>query len=293
MSAINYDSPPFIDLHTHSTASDGSDSPAELVQKAAKSGLAAIALTDHDTVSGLKEAEEAAADLGIEFIRGCEISTSTEEGSVHMLGLWLPKKCPALEAFLDHMLASRRHRNAQMIKLMRDAGLDISVEELESRAEHTPGRPHMAQLLLEKGYVESAEEAFTKWLDYTGKAYVPKVAPRPEQAVRILSEQGASPIMAHPLLRPRSQAWLDNLTRELKKTGLFGLEAWHSAQSEEQSQELIALADKYDLCVSGGSDYHGLKKKNISLGTGQGELKIGIEVLAGLKNKRKALGLPC
>lgn len=289
----SYDLPPYIDLHTHSTASDGSDTPSALVQKASDKGLAAIALTDHDTLGGLKEAQEAARDLNIRFIRGCEISTSTPEGSIHMLGLWLPDSCPALEGFLTHLMECRRQRNQKMVKLMQAAGLDITLEEIDAVAGHAPGRPHMAQILVKKGYVQSTEEAFEKWLDHNGRAYVPKLAPRPEQAVRILREHGASAIIAHPLLRPKPPGWLDSLVRNLKKEGLFGLEAWHSAQSAAQSDEIIGLAHKYDLALSGGSDYHGTKKKYIDLGTGMGQLKIGLKVLEDLESRRKAQGLPC
>lgn len=282
-----------IDLHTHSTASDGTDSPSELVAKAAGQGLAALALTDHDTARGLDEAEEAAKAKGIEFIRGCELSTSTDQGEMHVLGLFLPHDCGALDGFLQCLREGRKRRNVLMVEKLREAGLDISMEEVEAKARSSVGRPHMAAVLKEKGYVRDTNEAFDKWLGIKGKAYVPKLAPRPEQAVRILRELGASPVLAHPLLRPRPEGWLDNLVRDLKPAGLFGLEAWHSAQNEAQEAEIKALARKYDLGLSGGSDYHGRNKPDIQLGTGKGNLRVEYKTLEKLKGRRRALGLPC
>lgn len=282
-----------VDLHTHSTASDGTDTPSALVQKAADLGLAAIALTDHDTIRGLEEAEEAARDLDIEFIRGCELSTSTDQGSMHVLGLWLPPGCDALDGFLSFLISARDRRNVTMIEKLRSNGVDITLEEVTERAAGSVGRPHMAEVLVEKGYAESTADAFDRWLGIQGKAYVPKLAPRPEQAVRILRDLGASPILAHPLLRPRPEGWLDALVRDLSQTGLAGLEAWHSALDKDQSREIIGLAEKYDLGLSGGSDYHGLNKPAISLATGKGNLCIGTDVLEKLKARRRARGLPC
>lgn len=280
-----------IDLHTHSTASDGTDSPAELVKKAADMGLAALALTDHDTLKGLEEAEEAASGTGLEFIRGCELSTSTDQGSIHIVGLWLPRKCNALEEYLQQRRERRDARNREMIGLLRKAGANISMEEVEAIANGTPGRPHIATLLVDKGYARDKTEAFRDWIGETGKAYVPKDSPAPEEAVRLLRSVGASPVIAHPRLRKPPAEWLDGLVGRLRPAGLCALEAWHSAHTPEDEAEVRRLAEKYDLGLSGGSDYHGIPKPDISLGTGKGSLSIGMDVLERLKARRKAAGL--
>lgn len=283
----------YIDLHSHSSASDGTDSPTELIAHAKEAGLVAIALTDHDTTVGLSEASTAALGAGIEFIRGCEISTATDKGNMHMLGLWLPEDCAPLEAFLEHLRGERSKRNEIMIARLQAAGLNITMEEVAAHAKGSVGRPHMAAILRDKGYVQSSDEAFEKWLGINGKAYVPKIAPRPEQALRILKDLGATTILAHPLLRVRPEGWLDKFVSELATQGLDGLEAWHSHQDDAQTAEIIDLARKYALSLSGGSDYHGANKPGIQLGTGKGNLHIGIDVLDKLKARRREKGLPC
>lgn len=282
-----------IDLHTHSTASDGTDTPADLVKKAADLGLAALALTDHDTLKGLEEAEAAAAGAGIEFIRGCELSTSTDQGSLHIVGLWLPRECSLLEDYLRQRRESRDGRNQKMIELLRKEGINISLEDAAALADGTVGRPHIAAVLVEKGYARDKAEAFRDWIGETGKAYVPKDSPAPEEAVRMLRAVGASPIIAHPRLRRPSEEWLERLVVRLKPAGLCGLEAWHSAHDPADEAVIQKLAAKYDLGLSGGSDYHGQPKPDIELGAGKGNLSIGIEVLENLKARRKAAGLPC
>lgn len=288
-----------IDLHTHSTASDGTDAPADLVKKAADMGLAALALTDHDTLEGLAEAEEAAAGRGMEFIRGCELSTSTDQGSMHIVGLWLPRECGLLEDYLRQRRESRDRRNQQMIELLRKAGINICLEDVAAIADGTVGKPHIAAVLVEKGYVRDMAEAFRDWIGETGRAYVPKDSPTPEDAVRVLRAVGASPVIAHPRLRkrdcpdPPSPEWLESLVGRLKPAGLCGLEAWHSAHDPADEAVIQQLAAKYDLGLSGGSDYHGQTKPDIGLGIGKGNLSIGIEVFENLKARRRAVGLPC
>lgn len=282
----------YIDLHTHSTASDGTDSPERLMEKAENSGLEAIALTDHDILDGLPRAEEAARDLGLLFIRGCEISTTTEQGEVHVLGLWIPHKSEPLESFLKHLRSMRSSRNAAMVEKLRNLGMDITMEELAAEAKGSIGRPHMAKIMLAKGYVSDRDEAFGKYLGINGKAYVPKIAPRPEQAVRILVSLGATAAIAHPLLRPRPDGWLDSLTCELAGAGLGALEAWHSSQSSKQAHEICELAKKYKLGVCGGSDYHGKSKPGLELGMAGENVKVPFSVLENLVEMRKNAGLP-
>lgn len=283
-----------IDLHTHSTASDGTDEPALLVRKAADMGLAALALTDHDTVDGLDEAEEAAAGTGLEFIRGCEISTSLgDQREIHMLGLWLPRKSEAIDRLMQKLTESRNLRNRKMLERMLQAGLKISMDEVEAKARGSVGKPHFAAVLVEKGYAPNTDAAFAEWLGHKGKAYVPKITPTPAEAARFLRTVGATPILAHPLLKKRPAGWLEELVRNLKASGLGALEAWHSRHSTQNEAEIIKLAARHDLGLSGGSDYHGSNKPQINLATGMGNLHISADVLEKLKARRKAEGLPC
>lgn len=282
-----------LDLHTHSTASDGTDSPAELVTKAAAQGLETVALTDHDTLAGLAEGEEAARDLGIRFIRGCELSTTTDQGSMHILGLWLPHECDALEAFLSHLREKRATRNTRMLEKLRSLGIMISMDDVLKHADATVGRPHMAAAMIEKGYVENIDEAFSLYLGIGGAAYVPKLAPRPEQAVRILNGMGATVSVAHPLLRRRPPGWLETFAQALIPLGLNALEAWHSAQDMAQTQWLRDLARNLDLNLTGGSDYHGARKPGIKLGMAGENQAIPGHLLDALLADRRRRGLPC
>lgn len=281
-----------IDLHTHSTASDGTDTPAQLARRAAAAGLNAFALTDHDTIAGLDEAEAEARSLGLEFVRGCEISTMSDQGEMHILGLWLPEKSPRLDEYLRQLRAGRNRRNELILEKLRDQGIHINMDEIRQRACGSVGRPHIAAELVERGIVPDFKTAFSNWLGRGGKAHVPKPVPDAREAVRLLAEIGASPVIAHPLLRPRPAGWLRAFVADLAKEGLDGLEAWHSAQTPGQSLEIINIANEFRLGLSGGSDYHGAAKPGISCGSGRGNLAIGAEALDKLKERRRARGLP-
>lgn len=278
-----------IDLHTHSFSSDGSDSPSELVRKAKKAGVKTLALTDHDTIAGLAEALPEAERLGVNFIRGCEISTTSELGEVHILGLWLPEKSRELESFLDEMLKLRMDRNRKLLARLQELGFDISWNDIPSGC---MGRLHFAETLVRKGYAENVKDAFAKYLGDSSEAFVPRLTPHPIEATRVLSKVGASVIFAHPLLKPWSMEEVGNLVKNLKENGLSAVEAWHSAHTEAKAKDLIKMARELDLAVSGGSDYHGLKKPKITLGVGAGGKAIPDEALSSLIEWRKKRGLP-
>lgn len=282
-----------VDLHTHSTASDGTDSPAELVARAHGLGLAAIALTDHDTLAGLAEAEQAGRTLGMGVIRGCEISTRTEAGEHHILGLWIPARADALDAWLDAVRKRRNERNAAMVARLRALGFDITLEEVRARASGSVGRPHMAAVLAAKGYARDVTSAFRDYLGANGKAYVPKQVPAPEEAVRLLADMGATPVLAHPFLNAATPASVEALTRRLADCGLAAIEAWHSGHSDADTRQCVELARRLDLGLTGGSDYHGANKPGIRLGTGHGGLRVPVAVLEALRERRRAGGLPC
>lgn len=282
-----------VDLHTHSTASDGTDSPAALVARAHDAGLAAIALTDHDTLGGLEEGEEAARGLGISFIRGCEISTRSDAGEHHILGLWVPREAAPLENWLEAVRQRRNERNAEMVARLRALGFDISLEEVRARAQGSVGRPHMAALLVEKGYAQDTGEAFRDYLGIKGKAFVPKRVPAPDEAVRVLNEVGATAVLAHPFLNSPAPELVEALTRRLVEHGLDAIEAWHTSHSEAHTRECVDLAARLGLGLSGGSDYHGANKPGIQPGTGYGGLRVPVTVLEALRKRRRARGLRC
>lgn len=284
----------FIDLHTHSNASDGTDSPAELVAGAATAGLAAVALTDHDTLSGLDEAEDAARRQGIEFIRGCELSTRTDYGEMHILGLWLPRQAPALENRLTDIRHKRDNRNARILEKLAGLGIAISMDELLHEAQgESVGRPHIAALLVKKGVVPSMKAAFDEYLGSSGRAYLPREVLEPEEAVRLMAGLGATVSLAHPCLKPVPPGWLEAFVLRLKDCGLSALEAYHSEHSDADIRTCVDLARRLDLGLSGGSDYHGRNKPRIRLGVGYGGLRVPTAILEDLKDRRRRQGLPC
>lgn len=284
-----------IDLHTHSTASDGTDSPARLVENAFSAGLCAIALTDHDTTAGLAEAEAAGRETGLDVIRGCEISTMTEKGEIHIVGLWLPRDTTLLQAGLDYLANRRRQRNERMVEKLCSLGLPMTLADLKEKAgDGSIGRPHMAAVMVERGYVRDTAQAFRDYLGNGGKAYVPKAVFTPEEGVRLLAANGATPVLAHPLIRHAySAAWLHALIERLVPCGLDAIEAWHTEQDTADSRQCMAWAKEFGLGVSGGSDYHGANKPGVRLGTGSGRLCVPEQVADDLRQRRAARGLPC
>ena len=200
-----------VDLHTHSNASDGTDTPSELIDKAHAAGLAAVAITDHDTLSGLSEAErEAQKYPDMEFVRGVEVSTGSDHGEMHILGLWVPRDAEPLEKALAEMRAKRGERNARIVEKLCRLGCPLSMDDVMKEAGgESVGRPHIAMALITKGYVKSMKEAFDKYLGQTGSAYLPKDVMDPEKAVSIMSYIGCSVVIAHPLLRSYPPAFAD------------------------------------------------------------------------------------
>ena len=272
-----------VDLHTHSRASDGTDSPAALVAKAAAAGLGCIALTDHDSVAGVPEAVAAGKALGLPVVRGCEISTSTEYGEMHILGLWLPAQAPKLEKLLAEMRLGRERRNRTMLARLNELGLEIRPEDLGSHANGSIGRPHIARALLAKGYVDSIGEAFRLYLVKGRPAWEPRRLPKPGPVVELMATLGACVSLAHPFLLRCPAPWLERQIAALRESGLCAIEAWHSAHSEAQIEQARHLARRYGLRLTGGSDYHGANKPGVSLGIcGSGQIPGAI--LDGLRN---------
>lgn len=282
-----------VDLHTHTTASDGSDSPAELVRKAFDAKLSAVAITDHDTTAGLDEAVATGAALGIEVIRGCELGVRSEHGELHILGLWLPTDASTLHATLEELRRHRNERNERIVENLRLLGMDITYDEVRALSGGiSVGRPHIALALYLRGYINTPQEAFDRFIGHGGPAYAPKKVLSPAEGVRLLASCGATVSLAHPMLMRCPPEWLDDTIADLKTAGLDAIEAYHSEHSHQDERRCVDIADRHGLALTGGSDYHGKAKPAISLGKGRGGLRVAAHVLENLKKQRRERGLP-
>ncbi|MBI4267364.1 MAG: PHP domain-containing protein [Chloroflexi bacterium] len=245
-----------VDLHVHSNASDGRFSPVEIVRKAAEAGLTIIALTDHDTVDGIIPALEASRDFpGLKVLPGVEISTDVPAGEVHVLGFFIDYADPELQTSLSTMRNSRQLRAQRMIAKLKGLGMPIDWERVKEIAGNGAiGRPHIAQALLEKGYIHSLKDAFTNFIGRNGPAYVERDKMTPIEAVELILRANGLPVLAHPLTISDPEAMII----ELSARGLVGIEAYYNGCTPEESGRLVSLAKKYGLLVTGGSDFHGL-----------------------------------
>ena len=273
-----------IDLHTHSTASDGSCTPTEVMEAAVNAGLAAVALTDHDTMQGVPEAMEAAEKLDIECIPGIELSAVYGDREVHIVGLFLDPRDSVLAKRLDSFRQIRKQRNLRMIEKMQAAGVDITMEkvrDLEGDAVIT--RANLARYLVHVGYAVSIKEVFDKYLSPGLPFYVPKTGVTPEDAVRAIRDGGGTAILAHPLLYDFTPAQLDTCIKLLKNYGLQGIETYYSTYSPADERNMKRLADRHGLLWSGGSDFHGSVKPHIQIGKGMGHLVIPYDILDKLR----------
>lgn len=279
-----------VDLHTHSNKSDGSFSPTELVDYAVTKKLCAVALTDHDTIDGLDEAlfhAEALRQAGkssVEVVPGIEFSTKQEDKDVHIVGLYIAYDAPEFRTQLQEFVDSRTRRNIKMCHNLQEAGIDITYEKLKER---NPGavitRAHYASYLFEESYVRNRQEAFAKYLGDHTKYFVPREKVTPTQAVELILRIGGVPILAHPPLYHMGRERLDKLVSSLKDVGLMGIESLYSTYTNQDERDMRYLADKYDLLLSGGSDFHGANKPNLDLGTGYGKLFVPEEFLTKIK----------
>jgi 3',5'-nucleoside bisphosphate phosphatase len=276
--------PGLIDLHTHSTASDGSLSPQELVQYAKKKGAGAIALTDHDTVEGIEAALRAGQEQDLEVIPGLEISAQYKGGTMHILGYYIDPSDPVLNQELSRLQEARRDRNPRIIEKLRDLGLSITFDQVQALAKGQIGRPHIAQVLIQTGAVSSLEEAFQKYLTKGAAAYVEKFRFPPHKAISLIRLAGGIPVLAHPkTLRCPSFRDLKSVVKELKATGLQGMEVLYPDHSTEQTRTYFSLVKELDLLYTGGSDFHGDNKEKVDLLVGLGDLKIPYEIVENLK----------
>ena len=277
-----------IDLHTHTTYSDGSDTPEELVIKAANGGAAAIAITDHDTVAGLSEGRAAAMRLGIEFVDGVEISAEYSPGTMHILGYFVD---PDLIApGLLELKEARKKRNPQIADRLRKLGMDVSYDEVAALAGgEMVGRPHFARLLVEKRYAESIQDAFNRFLAKGAPAYVEKRRLTPPDAINLIHNSGGVAVLAHPYqLMLGSFEEARSLTAELAQAGLDGLEAIYSRHTQEQRERYQEIARGCGLLITGGSDYHGTYKPDLSVLTGKGDLAVPYSLLYEIRERARS-----
>lgn len=245
-----------IDLHLHSTASDGRFSPADIVHKSVERGLTIIAIADHDSVDGIVPALTAAKAFSQLKVLPCvEISTDVPSGEVHVLGYFIDYTDPEFAARLEKMRHSRRERAQGMIAKLRDLGIRIEWQRVQEIAgSGTIGRPHLAQAMLEKGYIASIKEAFTKYISRSGPAYVEREKMTPVEAVALILKANGLPVLAHPLTTSDPES----MVIELKAAGLVGIEVYYNGYTADEINQLVSLAERHNLITSGGSDYHGL-----------------------------------
>ncbi len=268
----------YVDLHTHTTFSDGTFTPEELILHAKDIKLAAVAITDHDTVDGIPYAIEAGKKYDIEVIPGIEIAThytDKTETEIHIVGLFIDHESKMLKNVLQDVIKNRHLRNLAMIERLNELGFKMTYDELKAIAGgKIISRAHYARLLVEKGYVKDMYEAFSKYIGDGKTAYIKKTLPRPEEAIRSIIDAGGVPILAHPTLYDMNYRRLRKMIEEFKTYGLKGIEVMYSTYNYEQEREITRIADEMELLHSGGSDFHGANKKGIHLGVGKGSLRI-------------------
>jgi 3',5'-nucleoside bisphosphate phosphatase len=278
---LDYNNHLGIDLHIHSTASDGSLTPAEILDYALKLNLAAIALTDHDSIEGAREALETGIPSSLNFLTGVEISAAHPaffpgSGSFHMLGYGIQLDNHDLDRALHKLQEARKNRNPKILKRLNKLGFQLSMEEVQQTVGQCQlGRPHIAYAMMKKGYVTSVDEAFDKFLGKDKRAYVNKDRIGCEDAVNMIRSAGGIAVLAHPgLLEIEDENRLEALIRDLVKIGMGGIEVYYPEHSPGQIKQYMQLSKKYDLLMTGGSDFHGSITPEIEMGSGNGTLFI-------------------
>lgn len=277
----------FLDLHTHTNKSDGTHSPAEQVRMAKELGLAGIAITDHDTIAGWEEAMKTGEEIGVKVIRGVEISTAFHQQDIHVLGYFFNTPKDDFRMRLEELREVRTRRNERMIQRLQELGIEITMEEVYSRKKDKGGnigRPHIAEVLMQKGIVSSMQEAFEKYLGREGKAYVQVERIRPHEAVRMIKAAGGVAVLAHPGLYDA-----DQIIEELIHHGLDGIEVFHADHNKEDEEKYKAIAQQYGLLMTGGSDYHGERNGQV-FHAPLGSKGVSLSTLAEMKERSRRLG---
>jgi predicted metal-dependent phosphoesterase TrpH len=274
-----------IDLHTHSTFSDGTFTPLQLVKYAEEKGLKAFALTDHDTTEGIKEAKS--IETNVEVISGVEISTRYDKKEIHIVGLYINENDADLNKQLKYYREKRVTRNFEILEKLNSLGVDITIDDVkESCTGDVISRAHIAKALVSKGFVGSYTEAFDRYLGDNKCAYVPRETLNYEESMELITKAGGVPVLAHPLLYKMSDTNLENMMVKLRQKGLKAVEVYYSTHSNSDTQHVMAMANRVGLIYSGGSDFHGATKPKIDMGTGMGKLAVPYEILEKIRGER-------
>lgn len=275
-----------IDLHTHSSFSDGSDTPDELLERAARMQLTTIALTDHDTLEGIHDARVAADRRGLELVPGTELSLDYAKGGMHLVVLWLEPGPGPLQDRLAELRNGRDERNARIVERLSELGLPIELDEvLDEAGEGSVGRPHIAAVMVRHGFVDSMEQAFEEYLGNDAKAYVGRERLEPAEAIRLARASGGVPILAHPhTLGIDNRFEMADILVELRAYGLVGIECFYGSYLAEGRSGMVALANRFGLIPSGGSDYHGTYKTDVELGIGRVGIAVPDSILDDLRH---------
>ncbi|HWO01628.1 MAG TPA: PHP domain-containing protein [Blastocatellia bacterium] len=275
-----------IDLHSHTIYSDGSSTPSELVELAKSNGARAIAITDHDTIVGLKEGRAAAERIEVEFINGIELSAEYSPGTMHILGYYIDDGHDELAAKLQELRTAREERNPEIARRLRSLGVELEYDEVATLAGNdVVGRPHFARILVDKGHASSIQDAFNRFLAKGAPAYVEKKRLSPAECIALIHNANGVAVLAHPYQLKLSPNSLSVLVDEMARLGLDGIEAIYSRHSPAQRQSYAEQARRCGLLVTGGSDYHGSYKPDISLVTGLGDLEVPYSLLEDLKSR--------
>ncbi|MDR5695240.1 MAG: PHP domain-containing protein [Armatimonadota bacterium] len=267
-----------VDLHTHTTASDGLLSPRALVEEAARLGVAILAITDHDTTDGIEEALEVGKELRVEVIPGVELNTDVQGAEIHVLGYYIDHRSEWFQGTLRRLRESRLDRATRMVAKLANLGIRLDLQRVLALAHGgSVGRPHLARAMVEAGYVSTPEEAFRLYLGRGGPAYVERERFTPEEAVQVILRAGGVPVLAHPGLSNR-----DGLVPDLVSAGLMGIEVYYPEHSPAQVQHYLALAKKLGLLTTGGTDFHG---GDLAPRVQVGSVEVPLEVVTLLKEK--------
>jgi predicted metal-dependent phosphoesterase TrpH len=282
---LDYNTRAGIDLHIHSNASDGTFSPEQILDQARESHLVAIAITDHDTISGSKEAIRIGPPPDLKFITGVEISANPPasfpcSGSFHILGYALDLDNSALNQMLEELQQARKNRNPRILQKLKELGFPLTLEEVNAEVgDGQMGRPHIAKVMLKKGYVGSINEAFDKYLGKEKPAYVDKYRMECDQAIELIRHAGGIPVLAHPgLVEPTTDLPFESLIKTLTAMGLKGIEVYYPEHTPESVVEYTAMAKHYGLLMTGGTDFHGALKPDLKMGFGKGDFFVPYEL---------------
>jgi len=276
-----------VDLQTHSTRSDGTLTPTEIVERADERGLTAVALTDHDTVDGLEAFQQAGREHGVETVPGIELSTRVNRQDVDVLGYFVDPDDATLRDIIERAQAYRRERAPRMLDRLQDEGFPLELDRVEAIAGEAPiGRPHVAQALVEAGFLESVDQAFEELIGEGQPAYVPKERLDPPEAIEAIHAAGGVAVFAHPShVHP---AAFPRVLEHLVEAGIDGIEVWHSDHDPTHEAFFTQQAEQHDLVRTGGSDFHGDNKPDIELGEGRGRLEVPYETLEELRERAGA-----